>query len=324
MTKNVFVIGQKFWAARLQQILTQHGQSRLRVRGWQVPGGFGGFDNWADVLGSDVFFRVGLRPGSSSVRGRAFDAFWHSLRLAVPRATAVYYWIGTDVSQTLEAIRGETISRRAVRDLHNSLHLADAEWLAEELRGIGIRASVQRLPGVLTRPDTMRPLPETFRVLTYIPDARYQFFGGIEIFEAARELPSIAFDVVGGAGTWISQPLPNLVFHGWQNDLTPFYQKSSVVLRLVQHDGMGATAVEALLFGRHVVYTYPLPHTICITFGDTARLVETLRSLSDDFHRGALGLNAVGHYWAATAFNASTEGRRLVDFVLDGTSKLAL
>jgi hypothetical protein len=324
MTKNVFVIGQKFWAARLQQVLTEHGQSRLRVRGWQVTGGFGGFDNWANVLGSDLFFRVGLRPGSSSIRGRAFDAFWYLLRFAVPRATAVYYWIGTDVSQTLEAMRGGTIPGRAIRDLHKSLHLADAQWLADELHGIGIEASVQRLPGALTRPDTLLPLPETFRVLTYIPDARHRFYGGLEIFKAARELPSIAFDVVGGSGTWIPHPLPNLLFHGWQNDLAPLYQKSSAVVRLVQHDGMGATAVEGLLFGRHVLYTYPLPHAICMTFGDTGQLVETLRSLSDDFHRGALSLNTAGHDWAARAFDASTESRRLVDFVLNGSSKPVL
>jgi hypothetical protein len=318
------VVGQKFWVARLRQVLTQHGQSSLRVRSLEVPGDFGGFDNWAGVRNSDVLFRVGLRPGSSSVRARAFDTFWHLLRFAVPRATAVYYWIGTDVSQTLEAMRGGTIPRRAVRDLHESLHLADAQWLADELRGIGIGASVQRLPGMLTRPDTMRPLPEAFRVLTYIPDGRPEFYGGTGIFEAARELPSIPFDVVGGAGTWIPHPLPNLVFHGWQNDLTQFYQRSSVVIRLVQHDGMGATAVEALLFGRHVLYTYPLPHTIHMVFGDTGRLVETLRSLSDDFRRGALGLNAGGRDWATTAFDASTEGRRLVDFVLNGASKPVL
>ena len=268
MTKNVFIIGPKFWAARLQQVLTQHGQPSLKVSGWRVTGGVGGFNDWRGVLRTDVVFRVGLRPGSRSFRGRAFDAFWHLLRLALPRATAVYYWIGTDVAQTLDAMRAGTIPARTVRELHNSLHLADAQWLAEELRSMGIRASVQRLPGALTWPDPLLPLPETFRVLTYIPDARYQFYGGIEILEAARKLPSIAFDVVGGNGTWIPNSLPNLVFHGWQNDLTPFYQKSSVVVRLVQHDGMGATAVEALLFGRHVLYTYPLPHTIAITFGE--------------------------------------------------------
>jgi len=180
---------------------------------------------------------------------------------------------------------------------------------------------VQRLPGMLTRPDTMSPLPETFRVLTYIPDTRHEFYGGIQIFEAARELPTLAFDVVGGDGTWIPHPLPNIVFHGWQNDLAPFYKKSSAVVRLVRHDGMGATAVEALLFGRHVLYNYPLPHTIRTPFGDSGRLVGTLRSLSDDFHRGTLRLNTAGHDWAATAFDASTESRRLVDFVLNGTAE---
>jgi len=139
MTKNVFLIGQKFWVARLQQVLTQHGQGRLRVKSWQVGCGLRGFDDWAGFNRlRRVLFRVGLRPGSFSVRGRAFDALWYLLRLAVPRARAVYYWIGTDVSQTLEAMRGGTIPRRAIRDLNESMHLADSQWLADELRGIGI------------------------------------------------------------------------------------------------------------------------------------------------------------------------------------------
>ena len=324
MTKNVFVIGQNFWAGRLQQVLSQYGQGRLRVRGWQVSGRLGGWDTWSGFRRTDVLFRVGLRPGSSSLRGRVFDAFWYLLRWAVPRATTVYYWIGTDVSQTLAATRSGTIPARAIRDLRNSRHLADAKWLADELREIGIAASVQRLPGVLARPHNLPPLPETFRVLSYIPDSRYAFYGGNEIYEAARELPSVAFDVVGGSGAWIPKPLPNLTFHGWQKDLASFYESASVVVRLMQHDGMGATAVEALLFGRHVIYTYPLPHAIQLPFGDAGRLVETLDALNDDFDRGTLSLNTAGHDWAATAFDAAAEGRHLVDFILERPAQAVL
>ena len=324
MTKNVFVIGHKFWARRLQQVLAEYGGSCLRVRCRQVPGGAGQIGDCAHLFGTDVFFRVGMRPGSRTIRGRAFDAFWHTLRLAVPRAAVVYYWIGTDVLKTLETVKRGGLSKSAMRDVRRSLHVADAQWLADELRILGIEALVQRLPGALTRPDKLQPLPETFRVLTYIPDARHEFYGGAQIYEAARALPSIPFDVVGGTGSWIARALPNLVFHGWQGDLAAFYRNSSVVARLVKHDGLGATAVEGLLFGRHVLYTYPLPYTISVAFGDTGRLIEILRSLRDQFQRGSLGPNTAGHEWATKAFDASAEGGRLVDIALNSSARATL
>lgn len=316
MSKSVFVIGQKFWAGRLKEVLNQYGSPGLHVTALQVGGGIGGLRNWVQAFGADVFVRVGLRPGSSTLRGRAFDLLWSVLRTLTPNAKTIYYWIGTDVSQTLAAMHAGTISAGTIRDLQRSLHVADAQWLADELSSVGIEASVQRLPGALAQPQTLDPLPGIFRVMTYIPDVRYRFYGGLDLFEAARQLPSVTFDVVGGTGTWIPHPLPNLAFHGWQKDLTSFYQKATVVLRLVEHDGLGATAVEALLFGRYVLYSYPLPHSTLIPFGDTSRLIETLRSFSVRHQAGTLAPNTAGQTWAATAFDPQTEGRHLADLVL--------
>lgn len=316
MSKSVFVIGQKFWAGRLTEVLSQYGSPGLHVTALQVRGGIAGLRKWARVFGADVFFRVGLRPGSSTLRGRAFDLLWSVLRILTPKAKTIYYWIGTDVSQTLAAMHAGTISPRTVRDLRRSLHVADAQWLADELSSLGIRATVQRLPGALTQPQTLDPLPGTFRVMTYIPDARYRFYGGLELFEAARQLPGVTFDVVGGAGSWIPHSLPNLVFHGWQKDLTAFYRKSTVVVRLVEHDGMGATAVEALLFGRYVLYSYPLPHSTLIPFGDAARLIESLRSFYVRHQEGTLGVNTTGQSWAAATFDPEAEGHHLADLAL--------
>jgi glycosyltransferase involved in cell wall biosynthesis len=89
-----------------------------------------------------------------------------------------------------------------------------------------------------------------------------------------------------------------LTFHGWQRDLEPFYRKSSVLVRLVEHDGTGLTAVEALSRGRHVIYSFPLPHTLRVAWGDNDALSRILSGLLNLHKRGLLRLNTAGRSYA--------------------------
>ncbi len=115
-------------------------------------------------------------------------------------------------------------------------------WFVDDLRETGICAVDCLFPGELPESDA-ESLRFTggFRVLSYIPDKNPEFYGGHAIYQAANALPEVRFDIVGGAGNWVDKALPNMKFHGWQEDLRPFYLNAQVVARLVPHDAVGGT-----------------------------------------------------------------------------------
>jgi len=308
---SICLLGQPYWASKLEECLNQSGGSRLSA--FRLPlNSRRFFRNFQKALSADLIVRMGFRPGARTVRGYAFDTLWATLRLLNRRAAGVFYWLGTDVLNTTEDLRAGKLRHRCYAQAKKDYHLADAPWLAEELRNLGITA----LPKTVTLPRMVEgaapELPAEFSVLTYIPDGRYRFYGGDCIYQAARRLPGIRFDVVGGVGAWIPEPLPNLKFHGWQRDIERFYRNTTVVMRLVEHDGTGLTAVEGLSFGRHVLYSFPLPHTLAVAWGDTDALVTKLSGMFHLHQRGSLRVNAAGRAYAEEHFD---HDRRMEDLI---------
>jgi hypothetical protein len=247
--------------------------------------------------------------------GRSFDAFWNLLRTISRHPPVVHYWLGSDVFRTVRDHAGGKLRTRVFESIMNDHHLADAPWLAEELAQVGIRSTVMHIPAPNLRSAEVTPLPEQFSVLTYIPDTRFAFYGGNSIYQAAANLPDIQFVVVGGNGRWARDPLPNLRFMGWQNDLTPFYQESSVVLRIVEHDSIGVTVKEALSFGRHVIYSYPLPHTLHVPFNHAAKLTSALNDLHTLHKRHLLLPNTSGWSYALQEFNEARDARQFAEYI---------
>lgn len=299
---TVCLIGQPYWAKKLEANLNDFGESRLRAFYFPLkPMRF--LQSLRKAITADLIVSVGYRPGARTVRGRVFDAFWGTLRLLNRRGAGLFYWIGTDVLNTTEDLRAGELSRGPFERAKRDYHLADAPWLVEELGKMGITA----LPKTLTLPpiagDSAPELPVEFSVLTYIPDFRYRFYGGEAIYEAARRLPDVRFDVVAGLGAWIPEPLPNLIFHGWQSDMQRFYRNTSVLVRIVEHDGIGLTAVEALSLGRHVIYSLPLPHTLLAAWGDSETLIDKLSELFRLHQRGSLHVNAAGRAYVEENFD---------------------
>jgi hypothetical protein len=85
--------------------------------------------------------------------------------------------------------------------------------------------------------------------------------------------------------------------------MASWYASSSVVLREVQHDAVGGTVREALAFGRHVVYSYKLPHTHFVPWGDAGALTAMIASLYRSHLEGALVRNDEGARFAAESFS---------------------
>jgi hypothetical protein len=145
--------------------------------------------------------------------------------------------------------------------------------------------------------------PTPFTVLTYIPDNRWEFYDGPTIYQAARALPNIRFEVLGGTGAKVEQTLPNLVFFGWQSNVRTFLNRASVLVRLVRHDGFGGTVKEALNAGLHVIYSQAMPHVHVVPYQDPAHLEATLSELLKRFEEGNLIPNHAGHDFVQKTFN---------------------
>src|SRR5205823_4481666 len=115
---------------------------------------------------SDVTLRVGFRPGSRTYRGRAVDFWWASLQKVARRKRRMFYWIGTDVQQTVSDVRSGAIRTHIVESVRSEEHLADAPWLASELASIGIEARVIPIFAGRLRHLDPPPMPDRFTILT--------------------------------------------------------------------------------------------------------------------------------------------------------------
>jgi hypothetical protein len=250
-----------------------------------------------------VLMRVGYRVGATTRRGRVFDAYWSGLSRALPGAVRCHLWLGTDVLNTLEEARAGTLRRAAVSSSLDDLHLAVAPWLASELETVGIHAIICLLPPPTIAPAVAPPLPPDFRVLTYLPDARFDFYGGNVVLDTARRLGGVLFDVIGSEGAHGRPAPPNVRWHGWVSDMPERYAKAAVVVRIPTHDGYGNTVIEGLQNARHVVYTQDVPFVRRLSPVTAETLVAALAELRDAHASGYLGPNSAGRAYALDAFD---------------------
>jgi hypothetical protein len=308
---RVAVFGQPFWAKRLSENLNLYGNGAVQSAAVCLPRLTR--RNIVDIQSADVLIRVGYRPGAVTLRGVAFDAFWSMVRSMNRRARVFFFWIGTDV---LDAMRdfsakgGRARLERAKRDNH----VAGAPWLTAELAEIGIEARTAYFPGIRIQYSGTE-FPKRFSVLTYIPDLRYRFYGGPLIYDCAAALPLIHFNVIGGNGDWVHNKVSNMTFWGWQGDVGQFYRDSVVVMRIVQHDALGGSALEGLAAGRHVIYSYPLPFTQHVRFEDTRCAVAALSSMFASFSNGHLQPNLGGQEYVRTEFDLGGITHNLIEIL---------
>lgn len=269
-------------------------------------------------------FIAGLRRADIVVRvGATFrwDSTLDRMLLALPRcpfgATVVIYWTGTDVLMLTRSISEGTLPEDALARLAGVQHIAGAEHLTRELAAAGVTAITVPFPGMaLSPPESAPELPSRFRVLTYLPAGsgpRFAFYGGPSILAAARALPDVEFAVMGASEIPLSgQTLPpNVTMLGRVDDPSYEYAKSTVVARMVEHDAIGGTVCEGLMYGRHVIYTYDVPHTTRIAFGDDQGLTDAIAQLHQRHTAGTLELNRAGFEYAAVEFDPDRRFARL-------------
>jgi len=185
----------------------------------------------------------------------------------------VVHWVGTDVEYGIRAMEQGSASARLVQQ---AVHWADAPWLAAELADAGIDAEVRPLPMPIAIGEET-PMPDEHRVLIYLPKqpgSAHDVAGTLRVVAA---LPELAFTVVGG---YVPEGrLANLRNEGYVTDMASQYREHSILLRLTHHDGLSHSVIEALSFGRHVVWTHAMDGVHRVSDADEA--VAMLRTLTE-------------------------------------------
>ncbi len=255
MNWDVQLVGPSHWAAVLGELLRAAGiPSRYDER----PQQFG--------FGIPARLRLARWAWGPALRDVNFvHHIWVSRSMSLVRAIhlrripQLLHWIGTD----LVSVRGLPAWRRSIwlRTARRliPLHLADSPELAEEVAALGLpRPRVIRLLPLSLRPQPS-PLPSQFAVLSYWSTDSMGLYRAGWVLQLARDFPHVPFNIVGRC-TVVPDAPPNVQFVGWAQDMAPWYERATVLVRLLAHDSVSVMVLEMLARGRHAIYSRPLPH----------------------------------------------------------------
>ncbi len=171
------------------------------------------------------------------------------------RKPRIIHWVGSDIA----ALTEDPSVRPAVESAY--AHLAEVDWTAAQLRSVGLNPRIAPLPPRQLASE-VRALPEQFTVMLYVPRSRPDFYGRLafeRLMESLKDKP-IKYIVVGGGDCTGPEgvQVENL---GWRDNMNEIYSRVSVLLRYTPRDGLSLMVLEALSFGRHVLWTQNFPHT---------------------------------------------------------------
>lgn len=168
----------------------------------------------------------------------------------------ICHWIGTDVLDIITNWRFR-IARKFLEKFID-LNIAGAEHLIKEIKEIGIES---RAIPIVPNYEQFRitPFPEKFTILTYLPQNRLEFYNYNIILSIVKANPDIQFIVLANSGKNMPK-FDNVKYVEWVYDISYYYYKSTVILRIPKHDGMSLSILEGLVCGRQIIWNYPFPY----------------------------------------------------------------
>jgi hypothetical protein len=211
----------------------------------------------------------------------------------------VIHWVGTDVLR----VKKKPLVREVIKRVAN-LHLTVSSGLAEELKQMGIKATVIPLtPTYLPKANPTWPPDRVVHV--YLPEGKGKFYGAEITFKLAREMPDVNFLITANNGNGMPQ-LPNVTYLGWVEDMEMVWSKVRVYLRLTKHDGMPLTVIEALQRGRYVIWSYEFPHCMqALSVEDAKKDLEVALEQK--------GMNVDGMVYTSHAFNPPVVAQQTIE-----------
>ncbi len=247
------------------------------------------------LLRSDVWYSIG-----SPITDR-----WVNLCARLVHKPRVIHWVGSDI----EHFRNTASLHKQLRSI-GIKHLTEVSWTADELRDLGLQSQIVPLP-LRHRSSAVKPLPERFTVMLYLPRSRPEFYGRRKYEAMFKDFATehLRVFVVGG-GELQAPDGTEVINLGWRDDLRAIFEQVSVLIRLTPRDGLSLMVLEALSFGRYVMWSKPFPH--CMYVRTREELVSGLRSLLDLHRAGDLR----AQYAAAEMVERQYSTERAVDGIL--------
>ena len=213
------------------------------------------------------------------------------------RKKVVMNWAGTDV---LKAIKNYKAGRYKAGHITKVKHYCVAPWLKEELATIGVEAELLPVTVLNKQNNINSNFPEKFTVLTYIGKNREKFYGIDTVIKLADDFKDIDFRVAGIDG-YKGLKCENIKFLGWIDDMQKEYANCSVFLRDTEHDGMPFSVIEALSFGKPVLFNKKYPYVVY--FEGYEDLTSKLKKLIDLHNKGELKINEEAKAFVEDEFN---------------------
>ncbi|GEM_PF-1288296 len=214
-------------------------------------------------------------------------------------------WAGSDVVEL--GANPQEAARLRCRPFR---HVACSASLAGELHRLGIPATELRLV-VAEPPSKPVPLPERFSVLAYCPGNAERLYGVDLVLEAARLLPNVHFDIIGGCRE--ASRIDNVTYHGWVEDIVPAIDAATVILRPTRHDGMPLMVLESLARGRHVIWSGHLDGVVQAR--TTEEIARTIAEMDLSHRRGELRPNEEGVRAVRQSFSPEAVTREVEQFL---------
>jgi hypothetical protein len=199
------------------------------------------------------------------------------MRFAKYNKPVLYHWIGTDVYRFLNDLHFKKVFKRFLLRTSKVTNLVVSDNLKEELNSLNVNSAVLPLVKLKFVNEVPR-FPEKFSVLSYIPEKRWDFYKGDLILQIARNMPDTDFHIFSLEAK--TSVLPNVFFYDFIEDVSPFYKKSSALVRLTIHDGLPKMVLEALSYGRHVLWNESFPY--CHKVSDVKDCINILNKLKSD------------------------------------------
>lgn len=188
-----------------------------------------------------------------------------------------YHWIGTDVYRFYNDYFFKRNLKKIIINSSKVFNLVVSENLKCELEKFDINSKILPLTKLKVI-DDLPPMPSKFSVLTYIPKKRWDFYNGDLINELSLRLPDIDFHLLAVGEDHSGKP--NVFYYNFVEDSSSFYKKCSVLLRLTLHDGLPKMVLEALSYGRQVLWNESFPY--CFQVKDLNECIEVLKKLKSD------------------------------------------
>lgn len=163
-------------------------------------------------------------------------------------------WVGTDILIASENYKNGFVNKDYIK---KCVHLCEVGWTQEELKQIGINAKICDIVTISSDEcNNHKICDDGITVFSYIAQNREDFYGIELILKLAELYPNIKFRIAGTTGVNCKQ-LNNVKYLGWINNMNVEYDNCDIFMRLVQHDGLAFSVIEALSRGKWVIYSYP-------------------------------------------------------------------